>query len=128
MKNYKLIFLILMVSNLSHANSNVNSEMSHLVGGIAVAGAITYGVDKFYPEYKENRAQIGFWVSTLGMVIESAIEYKLHGEGQNQALDATAHAIGSAIGAYTTEQYLIMPRVQKTDKETIVGLQLKSSF
>jgi hypothetical protein len=62
------------------------------------------------------------------MIAESTVEYKLHGEGRNQSIDVISHIIGSAIGAYATSQYLLVPSVHKDKEEITVGLQLKSSF
>jgi hypothetical protein len=124
----KLVLGFLAINSLSYGNMSVNSEMSHLVGGAVMAGAISYTVDKYYPQERENQENIAFWTSSLLMIAESTVEYKLHGEGRNQSIDAISHIIGSAIGAYATSQYLLVPSIHKDKEEITVGLQLKSSF
>ncbi|MDD5405498.1 MAG: hypothetical protein PHE73_00995 [Sulfurovaceae bacterium] len=130
MKKLKILASFLLLFNISNASSdiNANSELSHFAGGIMTAGILTYGVDKFYPKYSENRAEIGFWTSSIIIVVESAIEYANDGNGTNQAIDAASHIIGSAIGAYVTNKYILTPVVRKTADGTSVGLQAQGTF
>lgn len=124
------IFLFIAFSMINlNANDSVESELSHFIGGAVMAGGITAIIDGKYPEYKEDREKIGFWTSSIAVVIEQAIEYKLHGGAKGQAMDAISHIAGSAIGAYTTNKYLLLPIVKKSaDNTNIIGLNIKYRF
>ena len=116
------------ISSVS-ANDDFNSEMSHVVGGAILAGGITAVVDRYYPEYREDRGMIGFWTSSAAIVIEQAVEIALHGDAKGQALDAVSHIIGSALGAFVTDQYILSPVLNNSASEgKYVGLALQYSF
>jgi len=129
MKFYKIVFIFLMGISSVSANDDFNSEMSHVVGGAILAGGITAVVDRYYPEYREDRGMIGFWTSSAAIVIEQAVEIALHGDAKGQALDAVSHIIGSALGAFVTDQYILSPVLNNSASEgKYVGLALQYSF
>jgi len=69
---------------------------------------------------------IGFGVSSVGAVLESAYEYSINGNGKNQAIDALSHIAGSALGAYVTDEYILEPVVQTSGSEgRYIGINLK---
>lgn len=129
MKFYKMVFIFLIGISSVGANDDFNSEMSHVIGGAVMAGGITAIVDRYYPEYKGDRAMIGFWTSSAAIVIEQAVELALHGNAKGQALDAISHIAGSALGAFVTDQYLLTPLLNNSSAEgKYVGLTLQHSF
>lgn len=123
-----LIATTLMITQLE-ANTSVSSEMSHFVGGAVMAGGIAAVVDSYYPEYKENRRMIGFWISSAAVIAEQGVEYALHGDAKGQALDAISHMAGSALGAFVTDQYILSPVIKDSSTTgNYVGLTLQRSF
>lgn len=123
-----LIATTLMITQLE-ANTSVSSEMSHFVGGAVMAGGITAVVDSYYPDYKENRGMIGFWISSAAVIAEQGVEYALHGDAKGQALDAISHMAGSALGAFVTDQYILSPVIKDSSTTgNYVGLTLQRSF
>ncbi|MDO9305860.1 MAG: hypothetical protein Q7T77_11065 [Sulfuricurvum sp.] len=123
-----LIATTLMITQLE-ANTSVSSEMSHFVGGAVMAGGITAVVDSYYPDYKENRGMIGFWISSAAVIAEQGVEYALHGDAKGQALDAISHIAGSALGAFVTDQYILSPVIKDSSTTgNYVGLTLQRSF
>ena len=126
---FKKAVVILCIGTSLYANDGVGSEMSHLIGGVAAAGAVTYAVDAWWLEYAEDRGWIGFWVSSGVIAIEQFVEYKQHGDAQGQALDTAAHILGSAIGAYVTDKYLLSPIVKENlNGDKTYGVQLTKTF
>jgi hypothetical protein len=123
-----LIAATLMITHLE-ANTSVSSEMSHFVGGAVMAGGIAAVVDSYYPDYKENRGMIGFWISSAAVIVEQGVEYALHGDAKGQALDAISHIAGSALGAFVTDQYILSPVIKDSSiTGNYVGLTLQRSF
>lgn len=108
---FALVGLMLIASTVTAAN-NPSSQLSHVAGGALLAGAVTAIADKYWPDY--DRAWTGFTVSTVAGVLSQLYEYS---DGTNDAndalLDAASHALGSAIGAYVTHEYILMPVVKK---------------
>ncbi len=127
----KISFLIvttLMITQLQ-ANNSASSEMSHVVGGAVMAGGITVIVDNYYPEYKGNRGWIGFEISSAAIVVEQSIEFALHGNASGQLLDVASHILGSAFGAFVSDQYLLSPVIKDSPVEgNYVGLTVQHSF
>ncbi len=123
-----LIAATLMITQLE-ANTSVSSEMSHFVGGAAMAGGITAVVNSYYPEYKENRGMLGFWISSAAVAVEQVVEYAVHGDAKGQALDAISHIAGSALGAFVADQYILSPVIKDSSTTgNYVGLTLQRSF
>lgn len=103
------VIALLFWSAHSHAYDGLTSELSHAVGGALMAGAITH----IYSE-SENRAWIGFAVSTAAIVLEQGYHIA-HGANRNsQIKDMAWHAVGSALGAWATDKYLLVPVVTRT--------------
>jgi hypothetical protein len=124
-----LITIVTLFTTDGYANNSVQSEMSHAVGGVVMAGGITWAVDRYYPEYRENRGVIGFGVSTVAIFAEQGVEYALHGNAWGQLLDATSHMVGSAIGAWGTDRYILSPVVTNSSaKGKYIGLEVRGSF
>lgn len=111
--------VLLFFSAHSHAYDGLSSELSHAVGGALLAGAIT----KIYSE-SENRAWIGFAVSTAAVVLEQSYEISRGANRNSQIKDMAWHALGSALGAWATDKYLLVPVVTRTS----VGLVMVRSF
>ena len=111
--------VLLFFSAHSHAYDGLSSELSHAAGGALMAGAITH----IYSE-SENRAWIGFAVSTAAVVIEQSYEISRGANRNSQIKDMAWHALGSALGAWATDKYLLVPVVTRTS----VGLVMVRSF
>jgi hypothetical protein len=104
-----LALALLFCSAHSHAYDGLSSELSHAAGGALMAGAITH----MYSE-SENRAWIGFAVSTAAVVIEQSYEISRGANRNSQIKDMAWHALGSALGAWATDKYLLVPVVTRT--------------
>jgi hypothetical protein len=112
-------FALLFCSAHSQAYDGLTSELSHAVGGALLAGAVT----QIYSE-SENRAWIGFAVSTAAVVLEQGYEISRGANRNSQILDMAWHAVGSALGAWATDKYLLVPVVTRTS----VGMVLVHPF
>ena len=112
-------FALLFCSAYSQAYDGLTSELSHAVGGALLAGAVT----QIYSE-SENRAWIGFAVSTAAVVLEQGYEISRGANRNSQILDMAWHAVGSALGAWATDKYLLVPVVTRTS----VGMVLVHPF
>ena len=121
---------LLMVSSLyAGTNNGFESEFGHFAGGVVMAGGITAVVDYYYPEYRPDRAMIGFGVSSAAIIIEQGVEIMLHGDAKGQILDAVCHVAGSALGAYITDKYILSPVIKDTALEgKYIGLVVQRSF
>ena len=103
----------LIAANVTNTtNDSVQSELGHVVGGALIAGGITAGIDYFYPKEAQNRAIIGFGISSAIGVVEQTIQYTRYGNGKGQLLDAAAHVLGAALGAWITDQFILSPVVE----------------
>ena len=110
------------------ATESFNSEISHAAGGALLAGGITAIAD-YYPEYKENRGMVGFGVSTAAGVIDFVIETAVDGNAKGQLLDLASHTLGSAFGAWLTDEYILSPIVTESKTEgKYLGLAMNYSF
>lgn len=128
MKFQALIFSTLFGATL-YANESVSSEMSHVVGGMVMAGGITTVVDHYYPEYRSERGMIGFKISSAAVIVEQSIELAIHGNAEGQLLDVVAHIAGSALGAWSSDQYFLSPVIQNSASEgQYIGLNLHHAF
>jgi hypothetical protein len=111
--------VLLFLSAHSHAYDGLTSELSHAAGGALLAGAVT----KMYSE-SENRAWIGFAVSTAAVVLEQGYEISRGANRNSQIKDMVWHAAGAALGAWATDKYLLVPVVTRTS----VGMVMVRPF
>lgn len=107
MKKFFAIALLFFSAH-SQAYDGLSSELSHAAGGALLAGAVT----KFYSE-SENRAWIGFAVSTAAVVLEQSYEISRGANRKSQILDMVWHTAGSALGAWATDKYFLVPVVTR---------------
>jgi len=128
MKRYMLIICCMFLNINIYANDSFNSEMSHAIGGMVMAGGTTAIVDAYYPQYADNRGKIGFAVSSIAIIVEQSIEYAQRGDARGQMLDAFSHIVGSAFGSFITDKYILSPVIRKSNNNTIVGLALTHRF
>lgn len=113
------VSVVLFLSAQSHAYDGLTSELSHAAGGALLAGAVT----KIYSE-SENRAWIGFAVSTAAVVIDQGAAISRGANRNSQIRDMVWHAAGAALGAWATDKYLLVPVVTPTS----VGMMMVRSF
>ena len=93
----------------AHAYDGLTSELSHATGGALLAGAVT----RLYSE-SENRAWIGFAVSTTAMALESGYQISHGAKRSSQLLDLASHTAGAALGASVTDKYFLVPVVTRS--------------
>jgi len=111
------------------ANDSLSSEMSHVIGGAVMAGGITVVVDRYYPEYRNDRGMIGFGVSSIAMIVFESVTIAVRGDAKGQLLDIASHITGSAFGAFVSDGYILSPIVHNSPVEgKYVGLALQHSF
>ncbi len=109
-------------------SSSLNSELSHVAGGGAFTVGISLLTEKYWPE--QNSTWVGFTVSSAFGILSQYYEYD-HGTNtaSEAALDALSHVVGSAIGAYISEEYLITPEISpEPDGGTSLGIALHFDF
>ena len=128
MKKSIIFFASVVLTLQVHANNSVASEVSHVAGGALLAGGVTAIADQF-PEYKPNRAMLGFGVSTVIGVIDFAVESVVNGDTSGQLLDLASHTLGSALGAWVTDEYILSPVITNSKTEgKYAGLTMNYSF
>ncbi len=121
MKRILLLIVLMLSVSPAKANDSFGSEFSHAAGGAAMAGALVWASDTWWSA--SDRAWIGFSVSTALGAVSQYYEYSQGtNTGKEAFLDAASHAIGSAIGAYVTDRYLLMPVISPEPDGTYVGL------
>lgn len=118
MKKLCAIALLFCASH-SQAYDGLTSELSHAAGGALLASAVT----SIYSE-SENRAWIGFAVSTAAVVLEQGYEISRGANRKSQILDMAWHAAGAALGAWATDKYFLVPVVTRTS----VGMVMVRPF
>jgi hypothetical protein len=135
MKKRRKIFFALplaaaLTTSLLTANDSIGSEMSHVGGGIALAGLSTMIVDRYFPEYREDRGWIGFWSTVLITGVASAIEYaRDRDDAAGELLDFASGVAGAAVGSFITDRYLLAPILHTApDGSKSVGLQASYKF
>lgn len=114
-----LVLNSLCLASTCQASDNFTSEFSHAASGAVMAGYISH----LYSE-SENRAWIGFGISTAFIIAEQNYEISKSGKRASQQLDMAAHALGSALGAWYTDKYLLLPVVTRNS----VGVRLYYNF
>lgn len=102
-----------------HAYDGWSSELTHAAGGALLAGAVT----QYYSD-SENRAWVGFAVSTAGIVISEAHQMSKGAKHSSSMLDIASHTAGAALGAWWTDRYYLMPVIRRHS----VGLVLLHPF
>lgn len=111
------------------ATETWGSEGSHFAGATLLGGGVTIVANQFN-EYKQDRKMIGFTVSSIYGVIDQGIQYIEHGNAGGQLLDLGVHILGSAFGAYLTDEYILAPVVAENSKTEgkYIGFTMSHSF
>lgn len=89
-----------------HAYDGMTSQIPHAVGGALAAGLLS----KVFEE-SEHRALIGFSVSTALIVLAEGSQLGTGSRRNSQLLDIAYHTLGSAIGAWATDKFILTPIV-----------------
>jgi hypothetical protein len=105
MKKLALLVLLLFAGN-SQAYDGLSSELSHLVGGGLLAGVVTRSFQE-----SEHRAWIGFAASSAVIVLTEQRNFAKPDRRHGAQLDVTWHVLGAALGAWSTDKYLLTPFV-----------------
>lgn len=111
--------LVLLVAGPTYAYDGATSELSHMVGGALLAGAVT----RLYSE-SENRAWIGFTVSAAASLIAEGAQASRGAKSSSSLLDFASHTAGAALGAWVTDRYLLVPVITPN----YVGVTYQRSF
>lgn len=114
--------------NLSHATDSFYSEASHFLGGSLVGGGTAYAVDRFWPQYSENRILIGCAVATAGSVLGEIYDRKHGHPARFSVLDVTAASLGGLVGATATDRWILSPVVKSEHGARYYGLASQFRF
>ncbi|MCW8847958.1 MAG: hypothetical protein OQK19_04345 [Sedimenticola sp.] len=123
----QMVFLCtsLLFCGQASAYDGWSSELSHATGGAIFAGGVTYLADR-YTEHKENRAWIGFGVSSI---LFTVVELSTQGSSYSNRLDIASHVIGSAVGAFATDKWILKPVVKRENAvSSYFGVETKLTF
>lgn len=110
---------MLLSASVSKASDSLTSEFSHVASGAVMAGYIT----KLFPE-SDNRAWLGFGISSAFIVAEQNYEISKVGKRSSQQLDMAAHILGSAVGAWYCDKYLLVPLIGKNSVSLTLQIPL----
>lgn len=102
-----------------HANDGLDSELSHAAGGALLAGAVT----RIYGD-SENRAWIGFAISSAGVVLAESYQISRGAKRSSSYLDMASHIAGAALGAWWMDKYGLTPVIGRHS----VGLEIRRQF
>ena len=105
MKKLALMVLMLFAGN-SQAYDGLSSELSHMAGGALLAGVVTRSFQE-----SEHRAWIGFAASSAGILLTESPNFAKPNRRHGAQLDVTWHVLGAALGAWSTDKYLLTPFV-----------------
>ena len=108
----KRLFLIILFSlaNNSFAYDGLTSELSHAAGGAVMAGAIT----KLFEE-SPNRVLIGVGASSaVSFLAESRQVLSKDAKVSSSLLDFGSHTLGSIVGAWVSDKYLLTPVITRS--------------
>ncbi len=89
-----------------HAYDGMTSQIPHAVGGALTAGLLSKAFEE-----SEHRALIGFSVSTALIVMAEGSHLGTGSRRSSQLLDIFYHTLGSAIGAWATDKFILSPVV-----------------
>jgi hypothetical protein len=118
MKKILLLVLVVLMNNV-YAYDGVTSEFSHAAGGAVIAAAIT----KVF-EQSPDRVLIGFGLSATASFLAESYQYSHNNRKLSSSLlDLGSHAIGSALGAWATDRYLLTPVVSRSYSGVVFSKQ-----
>jgi hypothetical protein len=119
-----ILYASLLFCGQASAYNGWTSELSHVAGATLVSGGITYWADK-YSAYKEQRAWIGFGVSSLFFTAAELYD----GNTYDNRLDIASDIVGSAIGAFVTDKWILKPVVKRESAgSAYIGLETRFTF
>jgi uncharacterized membrane protein len=108
--NRLLLIILFAIASNSYAYDGFTSEVSHAAGGAVMAGAIT----KIF-EDSPNRLLISVGASsTVSFLAESRQIFSKDAKVSSSLLDFSSHALGSVLGAWVTDSYLLTPIITRT--------------
>jgi hypothetical protein len=113
------IGILCCLASTVHASDGLSSELSHAAGGALLAAAVT----RYYSE-SDNRAWIGFAVSSVGIVLSESYQISHGAKRSSSYLDMASHMAGAALGAWWMDQYGITPVISRHS----VGLMYRQNF
>lgn len=107
-------------------NNGWGSELGHAIGGMLMAGTATALVDHCWAEKAAHRGLIGFGISAASGFVGEGLQWA--SGGYFSLLDALSHAAGAAIGAYVTDEFILIPVVKIAGSDTTVGVFTRFEF
>lgn len=96
--------LALIFSGQAHAYDGMSSQIPHAVGGALLAGAIAKSFEE-----NQHRALIGASISTTLFAAVEAHQLGTGSRRHGQMLDIYYHTLGSVIGAWATDKFILLP-------------------
>lgn len=119
-----ILYFSLLFCGQASAYNGLSSELSHVAGATVVSGGITFLADK-YSAHKEQRAWIGFGVSSLFFTVVELYD----GNTYDNRLDIASDIVGSAVGAFVTDKWILKPVVKRENSgSSYIGLETKFTF
>jgi len=106
---------------------NWSGELDHVAGGAVIAGVSTAVANKYWPE---DRALIGFSVSTAFGIISNMIDYVTSDRTFGSQLEDMAfNTLGAAIGTLITDKFILLPVIERNHAgSNYYGLAFQYSF
>ena len=119
-----ILYVSVLFCTQARAYNGWTSELSHAAGATVVSGGITYWADK-YSAHKEQRAWIGFGVSSIFFTAAELYD----GNTYDNRLDIAFDIVGSAVGAFVTDKWILKPVVKRESAgSAYIGLETKFTF
>ncbi len=108
------------------ANDNFNSEMSHVLGGVAIGGSMAALSDHYWPS--QDRFWVGFGTTAAVGVLGEGVQYAV--DGSFSLLDAGSTALGGLMGAWLSDGLLLAPEVRDEagKRYSYVGVKVSYRF
>jgi hypothetical protein len=110
--------LLMLIAGHGHAYDGATSELSHASCGFVVASLVT----RTFVE-SEHRAWIGFAVSTTASALHQAYQAAHGSTVASSLLDTASSAAGAALGAWTTDRYVLVPVVRKSYSGVVIAVR-----
>ncbi len=109
------------------ANDSFHSEMSHVIGGMAIGGGVAALSDYYWPA--QDRFWVGFGTTAAVGVLGEGIQYAVDG-GNFSLLDAGSTALGGLMGAWVTDGLILAPEVRNEagQRYSYVGVKVSYRF
>lgn len=108
------------------ANDSFNSEMSHVIGGMAMGGGVAALSDHYWPT--RDPFWVGFGTTATVSLLAEGVQYSV--DGSFSLLDAGATALGGLMGAWFTDGLMLAPELRNEagKRYSYLGVRLSYRF